>query len=255
MVPISTTDGVDASYRASLAGASNTVQVAAGRADSRFPGAISIARGMLMMVDTFESGPLTVRATWGRSRITLPAFEPVFDGFRLFGPQGKALADRFSVSRLLVPFYGAGASYDPGPWFVMGEWVAIKADAALGARSAWYLSAGRRFGKLTPYATYSRARAGEFSDTGLSLAGLTPEQAAAAAGLNAALNTILSSKIAQGNLSVGARWDFRRNAALKLQLDHVRVTPGSSGSFGNIQPGRPSGSHVNLLSATLDFTF
>jgi hypothetical protein len=59
----------------------------------------------------------------------------------------------------------------------------------------------------------------------------------------------------QKTISLGARWDFATNAALKLQWDRVRVNAVSYGTFGNVQPDFPKGSTVNVLSAAVDFVF
>jgi hypothetical protein len=57
---------------------------------------------------------------------------------------------------------------------------------------------------------------------------LPPAAAGAGAALNAALNATLATRIAQETVSVGARWDFRRNMAVKLQFDRTSIAPGST---------------------------
>ncbi len=254
-IPVTSNDGIDAAYRMPMGNATNTFQLTVGRTDSKFPGATSEARQLAVFVDTFEHGPATARLAFGRARITLPALDPLFDGFRQFGPEGAAIADKYAVDNSLVNFFGVGASYDPGRWFLMGEWVGIDGHAILGKKSAWYASGGYRFGKVTPYATYSRAKAEGLSDPGLTLSALPPELAGPATGLNAALNATLQAKVVQSTISLGARWDFRKDTALKLQFDHIRVGAGSSGTFSNLQPGREAGARVDLFSATIDFVF
>jgi hypothetical protein len=56
-------------------------------------------------------------------------------------------------------------------------------------------------------------------------------------------------------LSIGARWDVLRNAALKLQYDHTRIGAGSSGVLANLQPGFQPGGTVNVISVSVDFVF
>jgi hypothetical protein len=89
----------------------------------------------------------------------------------------------------------------------------------------------------------------------LNTAALPPFLAGPATGLNGALNSILSSNIAQNTLTVGGRWDFIKNTALKLQFDHTRIGAGSAGALVNLQPGFQLGGKVNVFSATLDFVF
>lgn len=56
-------------------------------------------------------------------------------------------------------------------------------------------------------------------------------------------------------MALGARWDFTRNAALKVQYDRVELDDGSPGVLTNLQPGFEPGGQVNLFSVTLDFVF
>jgi hypothetical protein len=180
----------------------------------------------------------------------------LFDAFRQFGPEGNAIADQFDPRDRLVTFVGVGASYDPGRWFVMGEWGRIdNAHSPVGTRTGWYVAGGHRFGNFTPYAIYAEARASILADPGLSVSRLPPFLVGPATGLNVALNSILSTNLAQNTASFGVRWDIMRNAALKLQFDHTRIGAGSTGELGNLQPGFRLGGKVNLFSATVDFVF
>jgi len=150
---------------------------------------------------------------------------------------------------------GIAVSYDPGAWFVMGEWGHIDSHSSIGNKTGWYASGGYRFGKFTPYVTYAQATADNLSDPGLTVSALPPFLVAPASGLNAALNSILSTKPVQNTVSVGGRWDFMKNTDLKLQFDHTRIGAGSSGVLSNLQPGFQLGGNVTVFSATIDFVF
>jgi hypothetical protein len=54
---------------------------------------------------------------------------------------------------------------------------------------------------------------------------------------------------------VGVRWDFIRNAALKVQYQYLDLDDGSPGVLTNTQPGFEPGGSVNLFSAAIDFVF
>jgi hypothetical protein len=126
----------------------------------------------------------------------------------------------------------------------------------LGKRIAWYASGGYRLGKFTPYLTYAQVDTdSRTSDPGLTLSGLPPVLAAPAAGLNTGLNDLLASSPAQKTISAGVRWDFAKNAALKLQFDQTRLGAGSPGMLINLQPGFQTGGRFNVFSATVDFVF
>lgn len=260
LVPVTSNDGADASYRMALGAATNTLQVTAGRSDAKFPnsgafGAVTAqSRDVATFVDTFEKGFTTVHLNYGRAHITLPAFDELFDAFRQFGAQGIAIANKYDVNKRLATFLGMGANYDPGNWFVMSEWGEIKTDSALGDNAGWYVSGGYRFAKFTPYITYAKVKAdSNTSDPGLDVTELPASLAGLATGLNAGLNQILGSIAVQRTISVGARYDFMKNADLKLQYDHTRLGTGSHGTLINIQPDFTPGGSVNLVTVTIDF--
>jgi hypothetical protein len=255
LAPVSSNDGIDASYRMHVGTATNTLQVTAGRTDTSFPGVTAQTRALVNFVDTFEHEFTTVRLNYGRAKSTIPEFASLFDGFRQFGPEGAAIADRYTVTNRPVTFFGIGASYDPGDFFVIGEWSTSRAEAVLGTKSGWYLSGGYRFGKFTPYVTYGRAKGDNLSDPGLTVSALPAFLAVPATALNDALNAILRNKIVQNTFSIGTRWDFMPNAALKLQFDHTRIGAGSTGELSNTQPDFRLGGKVDLFSASIDFVF
>lgn len=261
LIPVTSSDGIDAAYRMPSGGANATLQFMAGQTDIRFPdaganpGATVAARDLAALVGTYERGFATVRLNFGRARITIPELDRLFDGFRQFGPEGGAIADRYGLRNRELTFAGLGASYDPGPWFLMGEWGRIDAPPVVGRKSGWYVTGGHRFGSVTAFATYAGARADSLSDPGLTVAALPAALAGPATGLNASLNSLLAAKVVQDSISVGGRWDFGKNAAFKLQFDHTRIGAGSNGILRNPQPGFRPGGRFDLFSATLDFIY
>ncbi|HUP97301.1 MAG TPA: porin [Usitatibacter sp.] len=262
MVPVTTNDGVDASYRHAWGSITNTVQVTAGRSDSDFPNSAGFeagtakVRNLVAFVDALEHGYATLRLTAGTAKLTIGAQEPFFAAFREFGPEGQAISDRYSVRDRRVDFIGIGASYDPGKWFAMAEWARFDTSSIVGTKSGWYVSAGYRISKVTPYVTFARIQADSpTSDAGLTLSSLPPAVVPTAAFLNAVLNEQLNLLPRQSTLSLGVRWDFARNAALKLQYDRVDVAAGSRGMFGNVGPGFQPGGKANLFNLTLDFVY
>lgn len=255
VVSVTSIEGIDATYRLAMGGGVNTFQVNAGGDDSKYPGATAKARNLVSFVDLYERGFATARFSIGRADITVAALDPLMDAFQQFGPEGEAIADKYRLHDRPVLFLGVGAGYDPGPWFVMGEWVRIKGESILGTKSAWYGSAGVRIGPFAPYLIYARSKADNLFDPGLTVSALPPQLAGPAMALNEALNSNLNTKAVQQTISAGVRWDLMSKAALKVQYDQVRVGAGSFGSFSNIQPGFRPGARVNLFSATFSFIF
>jgi hypothetical protein len=262
MVPVTSVDGVDAAWRLRAGEVSTTVQVTAGRSSSDFPNSSGFEAGsaegrkLVAANALVEYGPFSGRVSYGDAYLTISALNPFFDAFRQFGPAGAAIAQRYEVNDRRVTFVGLGAAYDPGSWFASAEWASFNTRSIVGYKRAWYVSGGPRIGKFTPYVTYARIDSeGDTTDPGLPLAGLPPPVVPVAAALNAALNMQLGVAPQQTTLSLGARWDFLRNAALKVQFDQVRLDEDSRGTFGNIQPGFRPGSTVRLFSVAVDFVF
>lgn len=91
LLPISSNDGIDASYRLRFGTTDNTVQIIVGRSDSKFQtmGTITAkTRRVAFVADTFERGFLLVHASYGEVHLTIDDFSPLFDAFRQFGGMG-----------------------------------------------------------------------------------------------------------------------------------------------------------------------
>ncbi len=257
LIPIFAADGFDASYRVAMGEFTSTLQANYGRNDAKLPDGSDIeGRDSWGLTVTSERDAATLRLGYQQTHLRLEGFNPLFDAFRQFGPEGLSIADRYDADGSVLRFFGAGAQYDPGDWFVMAEMARTQARSAFGDQTAWYASGGYRFGKLTPYLTYAEVDTdGETSDPGLTLAAYPTELRPAAAGLNANLNQILGARPIQTSLSIGARWDFWNSLALKAQFDHCRLGAGSPGRLSNPQPGFTPGGSYDLISITVDFVF
>jgi hypothetical protein len=257
LVPVTTNDGADASYRVVWGRLKNTLQVTYGQSDITEPsGDVDRARHVQGASDTLEIGALTLHATYEHGDVTVTSINPLFAAFRRFGPAGSAIADHYGSDAKPFDFVGVGGIYDAGGWFVMCEWGMTQSHSAVGKRSAWYVSGGYRIGNVTPYVSYAEARLeSNSSDPGLDPAAFPADQAATIAGLDAALNALLRSPPVQKSLSVGARWDFTKDLDLKVEFERIRRGDGSAGTLVNSQPGSSLGGTVNVFSAAVDFVF
>jgi hypothetical protein len=257
LVPITTSDGIDGSFRWLTGSFTHTIQAYLGQGDLEIPsGGTAKGRDSMGFSATTAHGALTARAAFQQTRLTIESMNVLFDAFRQFGPEGEALAGQYDADGGPFRFYSVGGQYEQANWFLMAEWGGSESDSVVGKRSAWYVSGGYRFADFTPYLTYSTVTSPPpHSDPGLTVAAYPPEAAAAAAGLNAALNGLLASKPKQDTISIGLRWDFAQNLDLKLQLDHSRLGSGSAGNLGNLQPGFQPGGSYNLVSLAFDIVF
>ncbi len=245
-VPVTSSDGVDVNYRIHVGGFTHTGQANYGGSKQTLPSGGTVkAEKAWGVTYSVEYHAATVHLAYQSATVTTDSTKSLFDAFRQFGPEGIALADKYDLDNKSLSIIAAGVTYDPGKWFVTAEWTRTENRSFLGNGTGWYVSGGYRFGKFTPYVTYAQAGADNLSDPGLA--------APAAVGLNAALNSLLSQKVVQNTVSIGGRWDFMSNAALKLQYDHIDIGTGSSGVLINLQPGFQTGGKVNVFSATIDF--
>ena len=253
MIPVTNFDGLDASYRSRFGEFTHTLRGTYGKADARYRGGgTAEAREAMGLASTLEWGATTLFASYGQYRLTIEELNPFFDYFRLYGPEGEAIADRYDVDDKRFQVISLGARYDPGDWFVMGEWARSDSQTLIGDLRGWFVTGGVRIGAVTPYVTVARASVtSNLSDLGLSAGAFNPF----AAGLNEGLNQILEASARQNSLSLGARWDFAPNLALTAQYDHIDIDDGSWGTLVNHQPDFEPGGTVNLFSLALDFVF
>lgn len=256
LVPITNSDGVDASYIVHTGSVMHRLVGTLGSGNRQIPNAGSAHSGHFWLIgDNMEYGAATFHAAYQEGRVSFSTLGDFINQFQQFGAQGEALAGKYGLSDKLLTVVSLGAMYDPGRWFAMAEWGLANFHSALGKKSGWYVSGGYRLAKLTPYLSYARANADNLSDPGLTVSALPPQLQAPGSTLNMALNSVLSTKPVQTTVSVGARWDFRKDTDLKLQIDRTFVGSGSNGASINVQPGFQQGGNLSVISATMDFVF
>ena len=256
-VPISSSDGIDLTYRWRTGDIKHSTQAFFGNNTIHLTDSTtSRARGIAGITHTAERGAATVRVSAFTATLNTDIVRPLFDGFRQFGPRGVAIAERYDVINKRTRGLSIGVNYDPGQWFVTAEGGAMRNDSFFGKTIGLYASAGYRRGDFTPYVLVSMTDAkSPRSDPGLPLAGLPPALAAVVVQLNAGLNTLLETRGSQENVGAGVRWDVRPNMAIKLQHERLKPGEGSRGTLINLRPGFRSGTPVHVTSAVLDVVF
>jgi hypothetical protein len=270
--PISSNDGIDATWRSKVGSAHNTLQGYWGKSKARLSSGDAKTNPAWGVTDTVEIGSWTLRASYSSTKadINLSMLDPLFAGLQQFaaganavplapfqaaGAQALALNEKYKTQGMSFKAYSVGGSYDPGDWFVMGEFYGFRGAGFLADSRSWYVSAGYRFGSLTPYATYSTTKAQVEHEAGISPTGV-PQMDTGGAALVAGLNATLDQfNATQRTTAVGVRWDFMKNLALKGQFDHVQPAANSNGRFTNTQPGYERGRSANVYSVALDFVF
>lgn len=272
LIPITNKDGIDATYRFQVRDVTSSLHASYGQTSPRLPAGGSVkAKRYFDIANTVDYGPTTFRASYSTGRVDLhtPGLDALVDGLTQFGntltaipglgpagAQALGLARKYRFDDVPISVVALGATYDREQWLVMTEWAKFNGHSLLADSTAWYVTAGYRIREFTPYVTLARLKAEKRSEAGISTAGLPPALAAAATGLSTGLNAaIAGATFAQRSVAAGVRWDFMKNAALKLQYDRLNLDAGSSGRLGNVQPNFQSGGTVNVISVAVDFVF
>jgi hypothetical protein len=256
-LPISTSDGIDATLHWDLGRVRNVSQILFGHDDVDVVAPLyAYGRRLVGISNTSDWGDLSVRVNMVRAEITTNVGSQLFAALNAFGAPGQALTRRYAIDHKNADIVNIGANYDTGQWFVMGEAGRTHTRSLLGATHNAYVSGGWRWLAWTPYAVYSRVRAsGATSEAGLPLAQLPPALAMRAAALNAALNVLASTPQQQTSVAAGVRWDVRANLALKFQYDRVKPVHGSRGTLTNTTPAFRSDRAFDVASVALDFVY
>lgn len=272
VLPVTSNDGVDFSLRNNFGGANNTFQGFYGVKDTKVPNNAKVKTNRSMgFRNTLEMGSLSASVGYLDFDIDLdlPQLAPLFGGiaqfangaaavqapgFQAAAASARAMLDKYKLDGMKMSAISLGAGYDPGDWFVAGEYVEFKGTGIVGDTKAWNVGAGYRFGAWTPFVSYGKSR-GDFTPASAIDTSGAPPLAAGAAGLVAGLNASLQAfAFEQNTTTLGVRWDAVRNVAVKAQFDRVDLGAGSAGRFVNAKPGF-AGSTVNVLSVAVDFVF
>lgn len=257
LMPVSSNDGIDAIWRFEGNVARHELRAYAGSTDAKGAPEVDVrAKHAAGLAYGLETGAWSLRASYQQARLSIEGSAVDLDGFRQFGPQGHAIADRYESRDKRFRMLTLGLGYDSGSWFVLGEVARVQTHSWLGDRTGWYVGAGRGFGAFTPYLVLASVTSNSpRTVSGLDVAALPAADRPGAIALNQRLNARLSFVPVQDSIAVGVRWDFARDIAMKMQFDYIDIGAGSSGPQINWQPGFRPGGTLKLFSVALDFVF
>lgn len=247
-------DGADVSGTLPLGEGLVRGKLFAGKTQEKSAGALGVwdtsgspVRGLVL---DYLTGPWLIRANAARIRFAGDMNTAMLsDPLRLAGSFGvagaAAAADSLLAKDTVTRFLSVGVVYDRGPLQVQGMLNRIRQETALFENShAGYLLAGYRLGTLTPYAGVSWWKTR--SRTGLPVV-MNP-------GLDAVYRQFIAgSHVDRTTYTLGTRWDWRANMALKFQWDAVRASADTSFSFAAVDAGWNG--KTDVLSIALDFVF
>lgn len=267
-IPIFSLDGVDAAYNYRTDNGILRVKGQLGRSRVWIPVDLGEGGGYRFSTDRLTSFSLShetaawrVKAAYSEFRINseVPVLAPLRDGLSTLAAAGlpgisseaSSLRDDLSFKGTRVRYSTIGFGYDDNRWMVQGEFghSSTSTDIVPSSRSA-YLSAGRRFGNWMPFVLVSVSRPlrelrKAANDWGMLNATVR----------DVAIQTISSTRIDQESVAVGVRWDFRPNAAFKLQLETTLAHSPGAGAWCKDASLQDRDNRLNQLTATVDFVF
>lgn len=225
LLPITNSDGIDLTYKFRTGSVAHTLQAIYGEniADvSRdFSGKAKHVWGVF---DSLSLGDLTVKLTYQEQKL-------YYNTYNLPSDLQTRAAD--------VEFKAVGVHYDPGQYFVGGEWAHLTVDdPTFGSDTkAWYVSGGYRFGDVAPYVT---------------IAEHDPRKP-----------PFFGYSIEQRSYALGVRWDFMSKFNLKAEYQYVDLPAGSQGLLDVPSdpvtfvpsPAYKPGENYSLISLQLNFVF
>lgn len=287
--PVHRMEGVDLIWRPHWQNVSFTVQPFVGSGKLDLANEIKLeARDLWGINLVAERGDFSLRFGHTAAKLTLKnsSFEP--DARRLLlnpalipipgGSLGASLGTSVlpSANAMLADlapdgkqttFTSIGANWDNGDYFISGEYAQRRIDMAVPDTTSWYLTAGLRRDRWTPFITYSNLRI----DSDVAYTSRAYSTGLPVPGVDALANQVLSELGKEINVanptdqytwSLGARYDIQRGMGLKVQWDIVHTGQSNNGIqqwhglFANRTASFENGpQHVNVLSVALDFVF
>lgn len=226
LFPISSYTGIDALIPVAVGDGTLTFQPLTGEVNESINGADYKLKNTVGMVMQYDLNSWVLRGVYSQTKVETDSSAIAF----MDGKTGK--------------FMGIGASYDPGEWFVVSEFGRIELDGAFPDKDAAYIAGGVRIDSVTPYLMVGTTK--------------TQDDDERANATLKALGYRSASDVKRNSYSVGVRWDFMPQVALKFDTtwlnnfgDTTGGLPGNSSQLGNTGVQINNGTYDNTVLYTL----
>lgn len=175
----------------------------------------------------------------------------------VFWPEATAIADDLGLNNKIFNYYSLGLTYDNNDWVIQTEVNQVKTkNNVFTSSQSGYLSIGRRIDEFTLFGI------GSLIENTENLNQVAPTPAFAPPPFDQQLEQLRGIVQEQYNLTgvnqktfgLGVRWDFKHNAALKLQVDRTWIKPHGAGLWGK-ETSNIDNETVDTLSINLNFLF
>lgn len=165
----------------------------------------------------------------GKTSAANAQFDGFLDGMAQFGafiPAAATASDNFRVNEDTGTFFEVAIDVDKYDWFLGAEYTRQEVDnSVIADNTAWYVTAGLRFGKFTPHITYEVEEAD--NDTQLGVVATLPSSIATgdavtdgtwAAIYQGAAGIAAQQKQEVSAVTLGLRYDVEPGFALKTDV-------------------------------------
>jgi hypothetical protein len=168
-------------------------------------------------------------------------------------PDAPTIADDLDFNNKTFNYYSLGLTYDNNDWVIQTELNQVRTrDNVFSSFQSGYLSIGRRIDAFTIYGIGSLTENIEPINQVAALPDLAPPQLELfRSAIQEQYNSI---SVDQKTFGLGVRWDFKHNAALKLQVDRTWIKPHGAGLWGK-ETSNTDNETVDTLSINLNFLF
>jgi hypothetical protein len=259
VMPFSYMDGVDLLWRPQTGDISWLIQPYVGTVEVDTAVETTIDNNIAGISTTASQGDWSLRLGYMHDQFQFTG-TPIdqmlvgLDGLCTMDQVACELADDLRGDDAMSDYISLGASWDNGDYFVSGEFAKVLFDVDfVPEMHSYYLSGGARFDSWTPYLTYSRFEI----DSSATYSG--SENAMTNAMISAMRNSNMQG---QHSVTLGVRYDFMPNLALKAQWDHVTTdcNDGQAGTCGGMfaektQDFVDESQDIDVISVSVDFVF
>lgn len=243
--PFSHFDGADITLQSSVRGIETEFKVFGGQMSGDFLGIdIDVSR-VAGFTASARVDELLLRYGYNNNRIdlSLPGGQVLVDGFAFATSLDRGtfggISESFYNQNDEFQYHGAGFQWEPGTWSLVGENFLLQGPSegfSFDSRG-WYISLGRQFGNWMPYTVVSEYRTRIDSRIVYQIRDTYSVYPAGMGGVfdsldqlrSGALAVLKERNIAQRGNTLGVRWDFHRNAALKLEFQYFDFLTQSTG--------------------------
>lgn len=212
-------------------------------------------RKLVGMNASWEKNGLMLRAVHLKTKMTdnnNTGENQLFDLMNMLGE--TELVNHYALNDKQVYFSGIGVNYENKHMTFQSEYARRNAKASwLGVMDGWYVLGGYKLNSmLTPYVGLSGATPKSSIDTN-DIQPYSPYHVMAQQGINSLLK---SAAVDQRTSTVGMRYDFHDNMAVKVQIDRTHVKSGAEGYFKQAQPNfNNNNAYYNMYNISLDYVF